>query len=197
MYAAPPAIHALPPKPVFDHFSQHAHAPASASAISPRPQIDAVPASHSHHYSFCIQLSIAPVPRREDILFATKSAEANWLHPDGCPPEQQLPQKLPFYQNVVASLDALCEEIHTQHAGCAASVTVSDPPSPVENRASNHSFDTQRPKRDIVIGVWLGAPDVASISKLRTMFLSRCPVALVIVPEAARLIRRCIVHMLT
>lgn len=181
MYAAPPAIHALPPKPVFDHFSQHTHTPLAVS-ISPRPPPDALPSIPSHHYSFCIQLAIAPIPRREDILFATKIAETNWQHPDGCPFEQQQPRKLPFYQNVVRNLENLCKEIAEQHHGCRANITISEPQGPVDTRIVNHSFDTQRPKRDIVIGIWLGAADTANISKLRTMFLSRCPVALVIIP---------------
>lgn len=179
MYATPPAIHALPPKPVFDHFSQ---SNTSSPAPNPsRPVADALPSIPGFHYSFCIQLSINPPPRREDILFASDDADANWLHPEGCPPEQQVPRSLPFYRNIVHDLESLCKEIRDRQAGCQASVTVSDPLSSLQlRRPSNHSFETNRPKSDIVIGVWVGGPDGSAINNLKAMFLARCPVVLVI-----------------
>ena len=177
MYAPQPAIHALPPKPVFDHFA-HTHTQSSPPpvSISPHPTIDAIPAIPGHHYSFCIQLSIPPPPRREDILLLTTNAELTWLHPDGCPP---VLRRLPFYQNVVRDLETLCKEITDRPAGCQASVTVSEPQTVTGPGQSNHSFETQRPKSDIVIGIWIAAPDSGVIVKLRSLFLARCPVALV------------------
>jgi len=181
MYATPPAIHALPPKPVFDHFS-HTHAPSPVS-ISPRPILEPVPAIPGFHYSFCIQLSIAPPPRREDILYASEDAEAIWLHPEGCPPEQQLPRRLPFYNKVVRKLENLCDEVRERGPGSQASIAVSESQSSLESRRpSNHSFETNRPKSDIVIGIWMAGPDSNTIIKLRSMFLGQCPVALVTTP---------------
>jgi len=177
MYQPQPSGHALPPKPVFDNFA-HAQiqAPLSSVLVSPHSSLDTIPAIPGYHYSFCIQLSIPPPPRGEDTLLLTTNAKANWLHPDGCPP---IPRRLPFYQNIVRDLEALCKDINERPGGCQASVTVSEPHSVIGPGSSDHSFETQRPKSDIVIGVWIAAPDSSAIEKLRSLFLARCPVALV------------------
>jgi hypothetical protein len=172
--AAPPTIHALPPKPVFDHFP-NPHTPSPVS-ISPRPSLDALPAFGGCHYSFCVQLSVAPPPRRDDILFRSANAERDWMHPEGAPP---IPRKLPFYTHIVRECQELCHDIVEMPGGCQARVTVSDPQGPTEPIPTNHSFETQRPKSDIVIGIWIAAPDTGAIAKIRSMFLQRCPVQLV------------------
>jgi hypothetical protein len=178
MYATPPAVHALPPKPIFDHFS-HTHTSTPSTSTSPKLPVELGPAIPGFHYSFCIQLSISPGPRREDIIFATQNAHANWLHPTGCPPEHQLPRNLPFYRGVIRELEELCKEISERPDSCKAELTVSEPQNSLETRPTNPSFETQRPKRDIVIGIWLAASDSSQILKLRSMILSRCPVSLV------------------
>lgn len=177
MYATPPAVHALPPKPIFDHFS-HTHTSTPSTSTSPKLPVELGPAIPGFHYSFCIQLSISPGPRREDIIFATQNAHANWLHPTGCPPEHQLPRNLPFYRGVIRELEELCKEISERPDSCKAELTVSEPQNSLETRPTNPSFETQRPKRDIVIGIWLAASDSSQILKLRSMILSRCPVSL-------------------
>jgi hypothetical protein len=66
--------------------------------------------------------------------------------------------------------------------GSHARVTVSEPQGSTEPIPTNHSFETQRPKSDIVIGIWIAGSDTGVIAKLRSMFLQRCPVQLVRIP---------------
>lgn len=96
------------------------------------------------------------------------------MHPEGATP---IPRKLPFYQHLVRECQDLCKEIRDM-AGCQASVTVAEPQGSAEPIPTNHSFETQRPKSDIVIGIWIAGTDQQSIAKLRSMFLHRCPVQL-------------------
>ncbi|KAI5779298.1 hypothetical protein EDC01DRAFT_621705 [Geopyxis carbonaria] len=168
--------HTLPPKPVFDHFSQ-AQATASPATRSPPPRVSVEP-TPVFQYAFTIQLTIAPSPRREDILYATKNAEINWTHSAGCPPEQQLPSQLPFYQVIIRDLDNICKEISERGDGCLATVKVTESQSLFDQRSRNPSFETQRPKRDIAIAIWLAAPENTIAINLRSMILARCPVSL-------------------
>ncbi|TGZ77250.1 hypothetical protein EX30DRAFT_207035 [Ascodesmis nigricans] len=166
------ATHTLPPKPVFDHFSSR----PSASPITTLPSPARLHLEHSqaHHYVFSLHLAIARGPPREDIIYATPKAESNWMYPPGCPPEQQRPLTLPYYQNLVRSLESTASSLNLGEAV----VRVVDPNTQPSMGPKNLDFEGHKPKRDIGISIWLAATDQNSIMQMRTILLGKCPVCL-------------------
>ena len=168
------ANHSLPPKPVFDQNPQQ-----QVAGISPAHFPRTHDPNYACQYAFCIHLAIAPGPAKQDILYSTPNAEANWMHPPGCPPEKQQARMLPFYRNVVHALEQVCNEVREKGDGCSCSVTEAEVDNTWIEWAKNPGFETQRPKRDISIGVWMGGPNANALLDLRSAILERAPVQLV------------------
>lgn len=101
------------------------------------------------------------------------------MHPPGCPPEKQQARRLPFYRNVVAALEQVCEEVRERSDGTSCSVEEAEVDNSWIDWDKNPGFETQRPKRDISIGMWMGGPNPNALLDLRSLILERAPIQLV------------------
>lgn len=183
MYATTPhsLTHGLPPKPVFvENYPTHA---IGAAPLVRSPQHSRPPPldlNLVYQYAFGFKLTVNSGPRRDEIIFASDHAESNWTHPPGCPPEQQTPRGLPYYQNVLRDIEAVCSEISQNNENARAVMKVLDPPSADQVTVRNDaSFETQRLKKDISLSILLSAVDQIACAKLRGIILGKFPVALV------------------